>query len=197
MSKGHQAAPVTETKAAASTQNGKGEEWTKLGKRRELWKPGGRPITGYLFGITGVKLGKDMKEALVIRTIEVTDCHAWNKDKKEAELRDSLPGEELIVALTKGLEELRPYANDPDKVYKVYIPKGMKKKLDGGHTFWDFTGEDSIRVAAKPAKRTAATLVAKFNPTTTKDETAADARTVGSAPEAPIGEQDETDDIPF
>jgi hypothetical protein len=186
---------TTTTKPAAAG----GEEWTRLGKRRELWKPGGRPITGYLFGISGMKMGKELKETLIVRTTAVTDAHRWDADKKVAVLGDSIKDEELAIVMTKGLEDLRAYANDPDFVFKVYIPAGNKKKIDGGHTFWDFTSNpaDAIKVSVRKAKRTAATIVQKFSPSFANAEATADAGPTPPAEDDRGSANEDFDEIPF
>lgn len=160
-------APVTSAEASATpAEDGGGR--IRLGKRRSTWKPGGRPISGYLFGISGIRtedLG--VAETLIIQVDRTTDAYDWDRETREAKpARDTKPKEEVAVFLTAGLESLRAYANDPDFVRHVYIPKGTSVKLKGGKKFWQYVSDDpdatdTLTVSTKKWKRTENTIVEK------------------------------------
>lgn len=177
----------------------------RLGKRYCTWKPGGMPITGFLFGISGMRLTEGgVAETLIIKTTQPTDAYDWDKEKKEAIRRDSLPGEELAVFLTAGLESLRASATETDGIHMVYIPSGKKIKIKGGKTFWQYVSDDSsdtetLEVSVKKWKRTPATMVQRV--VARADEgTDVNERAPAPAPEpgAPgYPEEEGLDEIPF
>lgn len=155
----------SEAGAAGTPENDRGER-IRLGKRYCVWKPGGRPVSGYLLGISGIKISAtEVKEVLVVRTDKTTDAYDWDPVKKEAVKRDSTKGEDLAVFLTTGLESLRAYAVDPSGIRHVFIPKGNKLKLAGNKTFWQYISDDpnetvnTLDVSVRKWKRSAHTIV--------------------------------------
>jgi hypothetical protein len=188
--------------ATSPAQNDLGEV-IRLGKRYCIWKPGGRPITGFLLGISGIRMTEgDVKETVIIRTTMTTDAYDWDATKKEATKRDSKPNEDLAVFLTAGLETLRAYAIDPHAVRKVFIPAGKKIKISGGKTFWQYISDDpeahatdTLNVSVKKWKRNASTIVQQVVARPKADDDAS------SRAPAPIVDDDapteDFDEIPF
>lgn len=155
----------SETKELSPSATHPGGDRIRLGKRYCMWKPGGRPISGYLLGISGLRMVEGgVKETLIIRTDVRTDVYDWDATKKEAVRRDSINHEDVAVFLTAGLESLRAYAIDPTGIRHVFIPSGKKIKLSGNRTFWQFVSEDpqdaiTLDVSVSKWKRSAKTIV--------------------------------------
>jgi hypothetical protein len=129
------------------------DEFITLGKGRPSWKPGEHGgITGYLLGESGIpKQDGDVAAIYVIRLTEPAQASTYDKANDKENWRTYPAGTEVQIFVTRGLEDLRPYARDPAGIFKIRLSQGKLIKAGKGK-FWDLSPK---QVSKKVVARTA------------------------------------------
>jgi hypothetical protein len=129
------------------------DEFITLGKGRPSWKPGEHGgITGYLLGESGIpKQDGDVAAIYVIRLTEPAQASTYDKANDKENWCSYPAGTEVQIFVTRGLEDLRPYARDPAGIFKIRLSQGKLIKAGKGK-FWDLSPK---QVSKKVVARTA------------------------------------------
>jgi hypothetical protein len=126
--------------AADHTHDDDDDEFITLGRSRPSWKPGKHGgITGFLLGESGVpKQDGDVAAIFVVRLTEPAQASIWDKSTETESWKTYPRGTEVQIFITRGLEDLRPYARDPAGIVKIRLPEGKQIKAGKGK-FWDLS----------------------------------------------------------
>jgi hypothetical protein len=135
------------------------DEFITLGRSRPSWKPGKHGgLTGFLLGESGVpKQDGDVASIFVVRLTESAHASTWDKASETETWKLYPAGTEVQIFVTRGLEDLRPYARDPRGIVKIRLPEGKQIKAGKGK-FWDLSPK---QVSKKLIPRTADDTIEK------------------------------------